>query len=598
MKKIAMLILSAIFVYSCTIAEISEPQSDSAASPIKSDMEIIYSWGYDTTSVQSFDDYYLIDGELVFFKDAINKARTAPGTRLNAYEERIPKDFQRIYFNVYVDPIDPNYKQEYVMQAVEAWNDLEDCNIMFMTDIEGAKEPGWFGPLVLELRQEPWYLDGSGMITVAPLVDYAGTISIKTSDECWQKLSDEQRKYAVMHALGHLIGLKDNDEAPWVPGTNSSDYDSIMKPSDAITDLNKDYYWSGFSFYDKKDIPYMYPLYPESMFVSVSPELENDVLETDREYTFSVSYESLKPMTGISYKMTVDYTESSLDDVIVVSDDDEFDIKLTEPGVCTISLEMIGKDGKTRIIEEVGTTYTVASIVDEFEYPSFSQIELDKTFRIKWKYENSMYPDAYVEFTAGEEYFDNGTNKNVTVSVLSDYEADVTIHDYGKYRIKLNLKNGPSEVLDKVLILTKLYRPDIAIEPDYVVWDCPQSVYYGDQRPIPSDCWIIEDEDDGYHIMTLGDSPQLQERVYMDYALKYYINRGVLNDIPYPEHYLMIDHIGTLTFQKGSSNVYSFPRVRECHLTYVNEHGISLSDSYIPFYMAEYPKDGLSVIGK
>ena len=141
MKKIAMLILSAIFVYSCTIAEISEPQSDSAASPIKSDMEIIYSWGYDTTSVQSFDDYYLIDGELVFFKDAINKARTAPGTRLNAYEERIPKDFQRIYFNVYVDPIDPNYKQEYVMQAVEAWNDLEDCNIMFMTDIEGAKEP-------------------------------------------------------------------------------------------------------------------------------------------------------------------------------------------------------------------------------------------------------------------------------------------------------------------------------------------------------------------------------------------------------------------------------------------------------------------------
>ena len=589
--------ISAIFVVACTVSEITEPQiADSVENQntYRTDLDIIYEMGYDTTSVLIFEDYYLVDNEIAIFKNAIENYRITPQTKLNAYEERLPLEGQRIHLTIEADYSDSNYNEEDVKYAIEQWNELEDCNIMFSSNISEPYHYEWF-PAVLEIHPTPINLQGgSGMITVSPLVGggNAGIAVIKTSDVWWKKLSGEQRRYAIMHALGHLIGLKDYDENPWVPNSSSSSFDqfSIMKPSDEITDTWKDMYWNGFSPTDKIDIPALYPLYPESFSVSVSPKPEDNVFETGIQYVFTSEYESLKSMTGLSYKMLINYIDPSSDDMIIDSETGKFNVIFSEPGECNISVEMIGKNNTVRATDDIGN-YVVASIVDQLNCPDVSQIKIDEPFNVEWLYENSMYPNAYVEFSAGEVYFDNGGSQNVTVKRTSDNSADITIHDYGCYRITAKLINGPQEDNVKTISISKLYRPELTVEPDLVVWDVPQSFTTATLEgffPLPAEAFDFSNGGVSQHKVIIGDEPILSGRVHIDYALKYYINKDLLNSPDRPEHWLLVDHIGSVTFAKGESNVQYLPQVKDLSYTYQDEYGQTIVENYIPFYMVDY----------
>lgn len=81
-----------------------------------------------------------------------------------------------------------------------------------------------------------------------------------------------------------------------------------------------------------------------------------------------------------------------------------------------------------------------------------------------------------------------------------------------------------------------------------------------------------------------------------EYALKYYLNESI-NDIPLrPDHYLLIDHIGTISFAKEEGNVQHFVPVKDVAYNYTDENGSPRFKAYIPFYMAEYPEDGVKVV--
>ena len=185
------------------------------------------------------------------------------------------------------------------------------------------------------------------------------------------------------------------------------------------------------------------------------------------------------------------------------------------------------------------------------------------------------------------------------MSEVSEWEANVTLNDYGKYRIDARLVDGPSDVKDKIFYFTKLnYKPGFTIEPDRVVWDAPQSIYYGTLGglyPLPNEAFDGTDSS-SVHTITFED-PVLQEDVYLDYALKYYLNEDKTSDPIRPDHYLLINHISSIVFEKGESNVQHFTPVKDV-TCYYDENGESFYRGYFPFYMAEYPEDGVKVVSE
>ena len=571
----------------------------------KADMQLIYGWGYDTTDVRIFDEYYLVSNELVFYKDELKASRNIPQTRMNAEATRLTKEQQQICMNKV--QMDATSISEILLEdAITEWNSIDDCNLFFSTAI--SYPSGAYADI--EVTPTPMFASGSALVTVTPLIgNLNGRITINTGYYIWDYLSQDQRKYAIMHAMGHLIGLKDSDEIEsHVDSTNYYDPNSIMRPSDEINMTNWGGYWNGLNDYDKAALKLMYPLRPiddlEYEIYTVSDngdesKVTNKTLYTGVNYRIKVlPFESVKPMEDASYGLKITYTDGDGTDIEKKSSDNTMDFALTDTGKCNITVMVYGKNGTERgTSEEDIFGYDIKEIEEALAYPTV--VNIGTAYTIKWQYKHPAYPDAHVEFSIGDIHYENGDYQNVTVSEVSEWEANVTLNDYGKYRIDARLVDGPSDVKDKIFYFTKLnYKPGFTIEPDRVVWNAPQSIYYGTLGglyPLPDEAFDGTDSS-SVHTITFED-PVLQEDVYLDYALKYYLNEDKTSDPIRPDHYLLINHISSIVFEKGESNVQHFTPVKDV-TCYYDENGESFYRGYFPFYMAEYPEDGVKVVSE
>ena len=568
------------------------------------DIQLLADWGYDTTDVRVYDEYYVLSDELVFFKDVLAESRKTPLTKINAEKQKLENDRQHIYLQKSL--MDGMYNSDVLLEeAVEEWNSIDDCNLYFSTTGVNYCDT----PAGIEITSYPSFGLGSGLVMVSPLVGIGarGLISINTGHYMWDMIDPYQRRYAIMHGIGHLIGLKDYDEiGDHFEGTTPGiDITSIMRSSDELTTATMGGFWSGLSKSDKEDMVIMYPLRPiddlEYEIYSVGDGKETKVtgrtLYTGTDYRIKIKpFESVKPMEGISYGLTVDYTDGTGTDIEKASSEDTFDITFTDTGKCDITVILYGKDGKERGTSGEGLLgYEIKEIEEELYYPSV--VNVGNTYTIKWQYKHPAYPDAHVEFSIGDIHYENGDYQNITVSKKNDWEANVTLNDYGKFRVDARLVDGPSDVKDKIFYFTKLnYKPSFTIDPDRVVWDCPQSIYYGTLGscyPLPEESFDVPDGSEGPTI-TFEDQV-LQDRVYLDYALKYYLNEDNVSDAHRLDHYLLINHIGSVMFEKGESNVQHFTPVRDV-VYYYEENGSDMYKGYFPFYMAEYPEDGVKVV--
>ena len=328
------------------------------------------------------------------------------------------------------------------------------------------------------------------------------------------------------------------------------------------------------------------------MSLTVSPE--SSALYVATEYEFSATYECAKALPNATYKLTIDYDDSSIDDIEKTSSNGKFEVELDEPGSFTAKVVLYGKDGKERASTEAD--YTVVS--DEIIYPSINRIELGKPCRFTWEYNNPAYPDAHIEYSAKELYFDGGSSRNVTISEISNKETDITFHDYGKYEITASVVDGPSSLEDRVFTVLKLFRPDLAVIPDESIRDGSSIYAASGYRDLPEDTTATGEYTHAVlnYYMTMGDKPQLDERVYVEYALKYWqnTNRNPL----FALHYLFIDHASSLTFQKGDSNRYDFESVKWIEHPDSARVGIYEITSIYPFYAAEYPPEDYIKLNK
>ena len=291
----------------------------------KADMQLIYGWGYDTTDVRIFDEYYLVSNELVFYKDELKASRNIPQTRMNAEATRLTKEQQQICMNKV--QMDATSISEILLEdAITEWNSIDDCNLFFSTAI--SYPSGAYADI--EVTPTPMFASGSALVTVTPLIgNLNGRITINTGYYIWDYLSQDQRKYAIMHAMGHLIGLKDSDEIEsHVDSTNYYDPNSIMRPSDEINMTNWGGYWNGLNDYDKAALKLMYPLRPiddlEYEIYTVSDngdesKVTNKTLYTGVNYRIKVlPFESVKPMEDASYGLKITYTDGDGTDIEAV----------------------------------------------------------------------------------------------------------------------------------------------------------------------------------------------------------------------------------------------------------------------------------------
>ena len=201
-------------------------------------------------------------------------------------------------------------------QAITAWNEIENCNLRLSTDNENKD----WAEAVVEISPTPKYLtNSSNMIRENYIYDLTigcPLISINTSHHIWKMLSDEQRKYTIMHALGHLFGLKDWESKEWIANTHSISK-SIMASAGKITEATRFSYWEypGITSFDVEDLFKLYPIKIDDFEFTITDNsgstVKDKLIEAQKEYFITVEPKVWKEIKNASYKIEITGSSSS-----------------------------------------------------------------------------------------------------------------------------------------------------------------------------------------------------------------------------------------------------------------------------------------------
>ena len=453
--KFLTMILAFEIIHSCQVAEINNVVDEESIEKGIDYLQIIESLGYPVDEAVEYEDCFVVSDETFFYKEQMDKyAKNNPQTKTNAIG-KLPLALQDIYI------VDYYISDSYVSlfkQAVAEWNNLPDCNIRFSSTFDDEPHSEWDQYVTLEISDNPQILSqGNAMIRETVSQFELLEASINTSHPTWQKLGEEQRKYAIMHALGHLVGLKDADETQYkIPGTYQEQNFTIMRPSDEITDANLLNYWSGFGDLDEVDLSYMYPLHISSM----SLEASASKFEFDRDYTLTAAYVAKKSLPDATYEFSVVSMPEGASNPIRSVSSNVCTVRFDQAGRYVFKVVLSGGRGQTHRF-----TYEESFSVSNDVFTCSDNIKVGTAFELSWIYGNASY-ETDIEITASESVFDNGSSANVNIQTLSRGQYRVTLKKPGSYTIRLEAKKTDGSVVKtKCLYIDRFYRPTMSIEP-------------------------------------------------------------------------------------------------------------------------------------
>ena len=182
---------------------------ESYSSILEADKAILAAHGYDTIAIVDCDSFYLVESELIFKKSRLQELREQPEARLN-YKRRINPECYRIHLILY----DNQYSNETIFkEAVAEWNKLSKCCLHFSTYFDTFLPKN--RPLI-----DVFFQDNANSMSSSEFIRVAGVINgnvgnkiyINTKYKYWSELTKDQKKYALMHAIGHLVGLEHSSE--------------------------------------------------------------------------------------------------------------------------------------------------------------------------------------------------------------------------------------------------------------------------------------------------------------------------------------------------------------------------------------------------
>ena len=445
--------------YSISTTSITAEQTEYSYS-YEEDKELIELLGYDTSCMIENGDHYLVGTEYIFYKSTLQEYRRQPRFGLEQ-ETKLRSDAHHVQLTCsWYDSDIP----ELVKNATTEWNKLEKCDIVFRSNFEPEKEPFKWGPNV-------WILpsDDSSILRYEPLIEVrlpASNLKINTDHPLWQKLPTDQKKYLIMHGLGHVIGLKDFTDP-------ISGMFSIMLSEQFLSEnLNL---WSGFSTSDIWDLEKLYPLPESSASFSVAPLPEganSDSLRIGTAYKLVFEYDVIKPM-----EPEIVFSVKNLDNYIkynMVQSGNTLNIEFTSPGACIIRVAV--KDNNNTEVYSTEKAFTVYQEEPHFILPESISIGSPCTFKIEFP---DKAPAAKYTYTVKESVFDNNTNKSVAIIEDGQGQAEITFKDSGDYIVTATVTYGNKTKTFKYRF-AKFYKPECII--------MEEAVPAPDGAIVPEDC--------------------------------------------------------------------------------------------------------------
>ena len=247
-------------------------------------ISIINKLGYNINEVEIFDSAFVISNCIYLTKKDLKNYISAPKTKVT-FDGILEEQDQHIYLSLWNDDIT---LLETYNNAIRAWNDLPDCNILFYNEYDPQFASDSFSKYV-----DFFITDQSPVIPtqatykflmITPIINNVSPkIFINYKNSIWEALSETQKKWAIAHALGILIGLKTSDE-PY----------SIMRSISGIQASDFGSYWSGFSAQDKESLSNKYILKTLNTQINISPNdsefIANRIYRISPDIEFFKSY--------------------------------------------------------------------------------------------------------------------------------------------------------------------------------------------------------------------------------------------------------------------------------------------------------------------
>lgn len=341
------------------------------------------------------------------------------------YGYTLGKSYQHIYFSIHSEyPYDEAANM--FISAINEWNSLLECNL-YLASYDDYKYSGntqdW--PMVKvymkpDVDESQIYNKANcdikyGIVTDAPYTK--GTlgyrIAVDTSDDSeYTALTSDMKKYALMHSIGHVIGLKEvrfgMSLSNLINGTSQST-DTFMRSYDELQEYEEE--WKGFTEYDKSDLSRIYPVIVEE--INLEGPDQSEMLNQYKPYIFKSSCKSIKSTEKIHFT----YEVVSLSPQFYTSEtlsDGSFKIVFNKPGMYKVRT-IAHSDGC--ILPEKYTDEKQYYVIGEkFTMPE--EVKLNEEFNVFWRYPdptNPENPEATIEVTGIETLFDNNSD-NIVLS--------------------------------------------------------------------------------------------------------------------------------------------------------------------------------------
>lgn len=247
-----------------------------------------------------------------------------------------------------------------------------------------------------------------------------------------------------MHALGHVIGLKDDN------GIDLAPYNSIMISENYLENNQK--LWNGFTEADKQDLRKWYPpvvIPDEPQFeMSSKPALagaDEDKLIVGAQYTFTADYTNPAVPNPV-YAFSVEKLDNQVRYEFKAGAGNTCTLKITTPGKLRLKVKIVHNGTEKDVYQRYYSGY-----INKFEYPS--KPELETFYDFKWNFWDVDYPDYTVNFWVEEKYFDQGSDISTTIEHVDNGHVRIRFNEYGGYKVVAELRTGPHLIERKEFFL-------------------------------------------------------------------------------------------------------------------------------------------------
>lgn len=428
------------------------------------DKEFLYECGYDTTAMEVYDEWYIVEKRYKITKDVLLKDRALLQSNTFDNDKILSAHFQKIYFDVGTQDINCF---SIMNNAVKMWNNV-GSNLQFQTQqlLEDNTEQYPFSVRVVFTTQP---LIGSDLINVelSSVVNrevLPKKIEVNIGHSKWKLLSSNpiQKDCLMAHVIGRIVGLSVIEPSEDNLGQYPTS-DSIMTSYEFINKNNTQVWPYGITYSDAEQIREKFPIVAPVVFSynwKPIPEVQNNIYYVlqNVDYTLTMPFPSCcNKDYPIAFCMEVKNNGSPARDVVMSRVGDAlnmFRFRFERVGVYNITIWTQDNDVANLHKQSIEVRVCAKS----FTLPVVDEMQLNTPYYVKYNYSHPDYPNAIVDYQLmGEVFFDKGNASNVHISVVNG-GANVTLSQNGSYYIAAIVKDNGVPVDTAYCNLTKMVR--------------------------------------------------------------------------------------------------------------------------------------------